>query len=123
MLSKELSGGSFCRTAAFSAAATFSCFDGRPPFSGLLRWSTARFACFVSAAFLDSGRRKLSELCCQHFVATCGESCLICGVVAHLVAEAGLLHCNARTLSGVSRRSSAGIRGRTDRWLTFDKAV
>jgi hypothetical protein len=37
MLSKELSGGSFCRTAALSAAATFFYFDGKLRFSGLLR--------------------------------------------------------------------------------------
>lgn len=36
MLLKELSGGSFCHTAALSAAATFSCFDGKLRFSGLL---------------------------------------------------------------------------------------
>jgi hypothetical protein len=37
MPSKELSGGLFCPTGALSAAITFSCFDGKLPFSGLPR--------------------------------------------------------------------------------------
>jgi hypothetical protein len=35
MPSKELSAGLFGRTGAVFAAITFSCFDGKLPFSGL----------------------------------------------------------------------------------------
>jgi hypothetical protein len=63
MLSKEFSGGSFGRTAALSAAATFSYFDGKLRFSGLRRGPRkARFTCFRGRSLLDSASETVRTL-------------------------------------------------------------
>lgn len=76
MLSKELSGGSFCRTVALSAAATFSCFDGKLRFSGLLRGWVIEGAVDVfrgRSLFWVPGAGNGPNSGRRHLVATYGE--------------------------------------------------